>query len=49
MTTMITCKFLPRKNTRVFSQDPTVHRYNSSPTGTRASSTREECLSVFHP
>lgn len=38
MTTMITCKFLPRKNTRVFPQDPTVHRYNSSPTGTRAGS-----------
>ena len=27
-----------RGNTRVFSQDPTVCRYNSSPTGTRAGS-----------
>ncbi|MDH6293547.1 hypothetical protein, partial [Rhodococcus opacus] len=48
MTTMITCKFLPRKNTRVFPQDPTVHRYITRRPIIRSTVTRES-LSVFHP
>ena len=36
------CRYLPRKNTRVFSQDPTVHRYNSPPTGTSRPAVREK-------
>jgi len=43
------CIFLPRKNTHVFSQDPTVCRYRHRRTVIEDSPIRDVWLSVFHP